>query len=117
MARAASFTPCNMVSALEALARIDEYGNTNGLGHQIMQESQPLGRYLLAEKIDAGRVAAGPREAGDKTQMNGVFGDTEDNRNSRCCSFRRERSDDAAGRGDHGHLTADRSASNAGRRS
>jgi hypothetical protein len=30
-----------------------------------MQEPQPLGSYFLIEKIEAGRVAAGPGEAGD----------------------------------------------------
>ena len=90
-----------------SIGRIDEHGNTNSLGHQLMQESQPLGHHLLDEKIDAGRVAAGPGEAGDKTKLDRVFGDTEDDRDRRCCSFGRERSGRAAGRGDHGHTAAD----------
>ena len=73
-----------------------------------MQQPQPLGRHLLGEKIDAGRVAAGPGEAGDKTKLDRVFGDTEDDRDRRCGSFSRERSDVSAGRGDHGHLAADK---------
>jgi hypothetical protein len=34
-----------------------------------MQKLQPLGHHLHIERIDAGRVAAGPREAGDKTKL------------------------------------------------
>ena len=72
-----------------------------------MQEPQPLGRHLRGEKIDAGRVAARPGEAGDKTKLDRVFGDAEDDRDRRGCSFGRERSGAVAGRGDHGHATAD----------
>jgi hypothetical protein len=52
-----------------SVSRIEEHGNTHGLGHQLMQETQPLGDQLVDEKIDAGRVAARPREAGDKTKL------------------------------------------------
>ena len=90
-----------------SIGRIDEHGNTNGLGHQVMQQPQPLGRHLAGEKIDAGRVAAGPGEAGDKTKLDRVFADAEDDRDRRCCSFGRERSGRDAGRGDHGHTAAD----------
>src|ERR1039458_9582208 len=45
-----------------------------------MQEPQPLGRHLGVEKIDAGHIAARPGEAGDKTKLDRVFGDTEDDR-------------------------------------
>jgi hypothetical protein len=34
-----------------------------------MQKPQPLGYHLAAEIIDAGRVAAGPGKAGDKTKL------------------------------------------------
>jgi hypothetical protein len=71
-----------------------------------MQQSQPLGVHLLGEKIDAGRVAARPGEAGDKTKLDRVFSDAEDDRDSRGCSFGRKR-DSVAPRGDHGHTTAD----------
>ena len=106
MARAASCTSRNVVSATRRIGRIDEHGNTHGLGHQLMQESQPLGHHLLDEKIDAGRVAARPREAGDKTKLDRVFADAEHDRDRRGRSFGRDRSA-AAGRGDHGHTTAD----------
>ena len=71
-----------------------------------MQEPQPLGHHLRVEKIDAGRVAARPGETGDKTQLDRVFADAEDDRDRRCCSFGRERGR-VAGRGDHGHPAAD----------
>jgi hypothetical protein len=47
------------------IGRIDEHGKSNRLRHQLMQESQSLGDHLPGEKIDPGRVAAGPGEAGD----------------------------------------------------
>src|SRR5262245_56794399 len=56
-----------------SVCRIDQHGDTNCLGHQIMQESQPLCRQLSREKIHAGRVAARPRQAGDETQPDRVF--------------------------------------------
>jgi hypothetical protein len=55
----------------ERIARIAEQGNTHGLGHQLMQARQPLGDPLRAERIDAGRVTAWPREASDKTKLTG----------------------------------------------
>jgi hypothetical protein len=59
----------------------------------------------LDEKIDAGHVATRPGETGDKTKLNRVFTDAEDDRNRRCCSFGRL-CGQGAGRGDHGHLSA-----------
>jgi hypothetical protein len=94
-------------SASEGFGWIEEGDNTNGLGHQVMQEPQPLGHHLLGEKIDAGRVAAGPGEVGDKTKPDRVLRDTEDDWDRRCCSFGREHSGRAAGRGNHGHLSLD----------
>jgi hypothetical protein len=42
------------------------FGNAHGLGHQLMEECQPLGDHFPGERIDAGRVAARPREAGSR---------------------------------------------------
>jgi hypothetical protein len=72
-----------------------------------MQEPQPLGRHLLDEKVDAGRVAARPGEAGDQTKPNRVIADTKDDWDRSCCNFGRERSGRASRRGDYGHLSAD----------
>jgi hypothetical protein len=72
----------------------------NRLGHEIMQEPQPLGRGLLAEKIDAGRVAAGPGKAGDETNLDRIVAYPEDDRDRRSRRFGRERSRGSVGRGD-----------------
>jgi len=42
-----------------------------------MQESYPLGVYLLGEIIDAGRVSPRPVKAGDKTKLDRIVGDAE----------------------------------------
>jgi hypothetical protein len=72
-----------------------------------MQESQPLGRHLLTEKIDSCRIAPRTREASDKTKLNRISGDTEDDRDRRRCSFGRARCRPAARYGDHGHRATD----------
>ena len=89
------------------IGRIDQHGNPNGLGHQVVQEPQPLGHNFSDEKIDAGRIAARPGKAGDQTQLDRVFADAEDDRDRRGRSFGRKCSSSKAGRGDHGHATAD----------
>jgi hypothetical protein len=38
---------------------IDQHGDANGLGHQLVQQSQPFGQNLVDEKIYSGCVAAG----------------------------------------------------------
>jgi hypothetical protein len=62
-------------------------------------------RQLSIEKIDPGRVAARPGEAGDKTKPDRVIADTKDDRDRRGCSFGRQ-CGQIASRGDHGHLSA-----------
>ena len=79
----------------------------NSLGHQVMQQPQPLGRHLLNKKVDAGRIAFRPGEALDKTKLDRVAAGAEDDRDRRCRGFGRERSGNAARRGDHGYLSAD----------
>ena len=53
------------------------------------------------------RIAARPGKGSDKTQLDGVFADAEDDRDRRGRGFGRQRSGIAGGRGDHGHATAD----------
>ncbi len=77
MARAAGSTSFNVVSACGA-GRVDEDGHTGRCGHQLTQQLQPLCRQLTSQKIDACHVAARPGEAGDKTKLDRVFGDSED---------------------------------------
>jgi hypothetical protein len=78
--------------------------STTSLGHQIVQEPQPLGHDFRGEKIDAGRVAARPGKTGDETQLDRVFGDDEDDWDRRGRSFCRLRRGWAE-RGDYRHLT------------
>jgi hypothetical protein len=72
-----------------------------------VQEPQSLGYQLADKEIDACRIAAGPSKVRDETKPDRVFGNTEDDRNLRCCGFGRERSRGTARNGDHSHLTMD----------
>ena len=72
-----------------------------------MQESQALRGHLRGEKIDAGRVAARPGKACNKTNLDRVVTDAEDDRDRRCRSFGRDRREREAGRRDDGYTTAD----------
>ncbi len=72
-----------------------------------MQKTQPLGRNLLAEKVDAGRIAARPGEAGDKSKLDRVFADAKYDRDRRGRSFSRKRSRSVARRGNNGYATTD----------
>ena len=69
-----------------------------------MQETQPLCYHLHVEKIDAGRIAARPCEASDKTKPDRVFGDNEDDRDRSGCCLGREYRRDPRGR-DHGNTS------------
>ena len=80
------------VLSVAGIGRIDQHGNPNGLGHQLVQKRQPLGSQLIREKIDARQVSARPGEAGDKTELDRVFADAEDDRDRRGRSFGRKRS-------------------------
>ena len=54
-----------------------------------MQESQPLGVHLPGQNSGAGRVTARPREAGDQSNLDRVYTDTEHDRDRRGRSFGR----------------------------
>ena len=70
-----------------------------------MQKCQPLGCQLSREKIDSRQVSAWPCEAGDETELDGVFADAEDDRDRRGRSFGGKRSSVAGWRGDNGDTT------------
>src|SRR6516164_10667446 len=72
-----------------------------------MQERQSLGIYFLGEKICASCVGTWPGKVGDKTELNGVFADTEYNRNGRGRSLGGDCNSRAGGRRDHSHMAAD----------
>jgi hypothetical protein len=85
------------------IGRIDQHGNSNGLRHQLVQKCQPLRSQLVREKIDSRQVSARPGEAGDKTELDGIFADAEDDRDCRGRSFGHPGSIVAGGRGNNGH--------------
>ena len=58
-------------------------------------------------KIDAGQVSARPGEAGDETELDGVFADAEDDRDRRGRSLGRLSNGRLAGRSDNGYVPAD----------
>ena len=87
------------------IGRIDQHGNPNRLGHQLVQKCQSLRTQLSCEKIDAGQVSPRPGETGDETELDGVFADAEDDRDRRGRSFGGKRSSVAGWRGDNGHAT------------
>src|SRR5262245_20665830 len=78
-----------------------------GGGHKLTQEFQPLACQLGAKKVDSGQVATGPRDAGDKTEPDRVFGNCEDNRDRCGCPRRGDRSR-RANRHDHFDLSANK---------
>jgi hypothetical protein len=85
---------------------VDEHGDPHGPGQQLTQEFQPLCRQLDYEKIDPCQVAAWPREAGNKTQLDRVLADNEKDRDRCGCRLSRQRRVGAARRGDHGDAPA-----------
>ena len=97
----------NVSSATGRLAGLTSNGNTSGLGHQIMEESQPFRRNLLGEKTDPGGVATRPGKAGDQTKRDRVSADAEDDRDRCGRRFGRLSSSGWAGRSDNGDGTAD----------
>ena len=56
-----------------------------------MQQLQPFRLQLTRKKIDPRQISARPGEAGDKTELDRVFADAEDDRDRRGRSFGRER--------------------------
>src|SRR5215468_2203324 len=84
---------------------IDQHRDASGLGYQIMEEPQPLGRNFSGEKIDPGRVAARLGKAGDETKFDGVVADAEDDRDRCGRSLGRLSNGGLAGRSDNGYAT------------
>src|SRR5215831_12475702 len=89
------------------IGRIDQHRDTGGLGHQIMEEPQPLGRNFSGKKIDPGRVAARLGKAGDETKFDGVVADAEDNRDRGGRSLGRLSNGGLTGRSYNGYAPAD----------
>src|SRR5262249_51423137 len=89
------------------IGRIDQHGNPNGFGHQLMQKPQSLGHNFTEEKIDPRQISARPGEASNKTNAHRIFGDAEDDWDCRSRSFGRERSEAPSRCRDNSHLAAD----------
>jgi hypothetical protein len=89
-----------------SIGRIDQHGNASGLGHNLVQKPEPFGGEVGHEKIDSGRVAARPVEAGDETKLDRVHSNAKDDRDRRGRGLGRERRRVAAGRGNERHAAA-----------
>jgi len=87
------------------LSVADQHGDTNGLGHQIVQKCQPLSVVLSREKIDPRQVSARSGEAGDQAKLDRIFADAEDDRGGRGRSFGRLCGKVAGRSGDDRHVT------------
>src|SRR5437867_1761402 len=87
------------------LLRVHEQGDLTGLGNQLRQQLEALGRQLDGDDADAREVALRPGEACDETGPDRIA-DEEDDRDRRGCPFCGARRDSALGR-DHVDLTAD----------
>jgi hypothetical protein len=72
-----------------------------------MQQAQPLRLQPRGKMIDAGDAAAGPIEAGDEAQLDGIGAGAEDNGNCRGRRLGREYGRSASARDDHAHLPVD----------
>ena len=62
----------------------------NRLGHQLVQQPQPLRHHLGGEEINAGRIAARPGKAGDQAELDRVVASAEDDRDGRGCRLGRQ---------------------------
>ena len=86
--------------------RIDESGNASRLRHQFAQQSEAFGTQakFSEDKIYAGHISTRPREAGNKTELDGIISNTEQDWNRLGCSFCRECRRSRT-RDNHGYLT------------
>src|SRR5262245_3192481 len=86
---------------------IDERGHTRGAGHQLMQQREPFGDHLGAEKIYPGRIASGAGDARNETKLDRILTDAEDDRDRRGSGLSRACAGRAARHRDHRHPTTD----------
>ena len=64
-----------------SIFRVDESGNTSCLRHQFAQQAEAFGTQTKFSevKIDTGRISARSRQASNKTKLDRIVGDTEQN--------------------------------------
>jgi hypothetical protein len=91
-----------MLSVLPILAGLTSTAIRTALG---TNSCRPLCPQLGREKIDPRQVSPRPGEAGDETELDGVFADAEDDRDRRGRSFGGKRSSVAGWRGDNNDTT------------
>jgi hypothetical protein len=82
---------------------VDQQGHDARSREQLVQQFQPLRRYLHVCLGHTRDVAARTVKAGDEAEPDRVGSRFEDDRNGRGCRLRRKRPR-SAGRGNHGHL-------------
>jgi hypothetical protein len=85
--------------------RVHEHGQLHRSRHQPAKQFEPLRRQLGRQEIDAGQIAAGPGETGDKTEPDRILRDSEDDGDGRGCRFCRH-CNDVSETGEHGDPSA-----------
>jgi hypothetical protein len=88
---------------LSGIGRVDEQGYDTRRGKQLMQQLQPLRRYLhvcLSHARDVATWSSQTRDEADSDRIGARFEDDRNRRVRRLCRQRRR----SAGRGNHGHL-------------
>ena len=88
-------------------SRIEQREIMRGVRCQFAQHPEPLGGNIGVDRGDAGDVAAGPVEAGDKAEFDRIAAGGEHHRNGSGGVLGRHRGGGAAGGGDQRHLAAD----------
>ena len=102
------FRLSHVVLRTRRIGRIDQYGDPFHRGYQLAQELKPFRRQLANEKIDAGQVTVRSGKARDKTKLDWVFPNGEDDRNSGGRRLGRDRGNGAAARDDDRDLFANK---------
>jgi hypothetical protein len=88
---------------LSGIGRVDEQGHDTRRGKQLMQQFQPLRRYLhvcLSHARDVATRSSQTRDEADSDRIGARFEDDRNRRVRRLCRQRRR----SAGRGNNGHL-------------
>src|SRR5262249_16560582 len=104
--RAASGRSRSVLSVAGTFAGLASTAIRTALGTSSCRSPSRLAVTSLGEIVDAGGVAARPGKAGDKTKLDRVFSDAEDNRDRRGRSFGCLCSKVAGRRGDNGDAPA-----------
>jgi hypothetical protein len=88
------------------IAWIEQHRDQYAGGNQFAHEPQAFALHLLEQDVQAGRIAAGPIEAGDQTQPDRIIASNKDDRNGRRGRLGGESRRGTAGRDDQRDLAA-----------